>query len=354
MSVKVRYRPSKNKTKVYVDIYIGGKRYQKGLNLYLVPETDVFAVNKNAETRLIIDTMVADYESQIKKGTFDFETFKHGKDTAIDKVFADFISSKNAVETQKSYQNNINMIKKYAGAKLTIQSFANREFLIGLIQHFRETLAPNTVILRVQSLKNFIGYLLDMRLITHSVWSELPKHLLKNKSEDVSRSYLTIEELKQFANSNIPDSVKMPFLLSSYTGLRRSDVFSLKFSDIREGVIYLKQQKTQSYNQIPLSKQAISILNYQQTLRTDTDVVFADVPSTSLHRILTTRCKELFDKHIHFHCGRHSFAINSLSLGMNIVTLQSFLGHAKIEMTLRYAKVLPADKIKAIEIFNNL
>lgn len=353
MSVKIRYRESKEKTSIYLDIYHNGKRYQKPLERFLINEPDAISLVTNAETMRIVNAMVKDKETEIKDGTFNFDEFKYGK-SSTDKIFNDFINTKNAAKTKTMYRGHIETIRAYAGDTLKIQSFSDKQFLIGLLQYFRNNLASNTVILRIRTLKNLIRYLLDMELISKNVWSEIPKHLTAIKPEQTEISYLSIDELNTLANSELRENVKMPFLFSCYTGLRLSDVFALKFSDVRDNTIFLKQQKTQSYNQIPLSKQAIEILKHQRELRPDTIEVFENVPYTPLRIELADCCKELFHKSIHFHCGRHSFAVNALSLGMPITTLQSFLGHTRIEMTLRYAKVLPADKIKAIEIFNNL
>ena len=48
------------------------------------------------------------------------------------------------------------------------------------------------------------------------------------------------------------------------------------------------------------------------------------------------------DKPITFHRLRHTFATSLLSGGVSIVSLMKLLGHRRIEMSLRYAKVTPA------------
>ena len=49
-----------------------------------------------------------------------------------------------------------------------------------------------------------------------------------------------------------------------------------------------------------------------------------------------------------FHCARHSFAVNILNGGANIKTVQSLMGHASIEMTEKYLRVVDELKHKAI------
>ena len=50
------------------------------------------------------------------------------------------------------------------------------------------------------------------------------------------------------------------------------------------------------------------------------------------------------DKHITWHCARHSFAVNILNNGANIKTVASLLGHAGLKHTEKYTRAV--DKLK--------
>lgn len=54
------------------------------------------------------------------------------------------------------------------------------------------------------------------------------------------------------------------------------------------------------------------------------------------------------NKHITWHCARHSFAVNVLSAGVNIKTVSSLLGHASIKMTEKYLHVIDNQKKDAM------
>ena len=56
------------------------------------------------------------------------------------------------------------------------------------------------------------------------------------------------------------------------------------------------------------------------------------------------------DKHITFHCARHSFATMMLTLGTDIYTTSKLLGHHHVATTEIYAKVI--DKKKVESMFN--
>ncbi len=58
--------------------------------------------------------------------------------------------------------------------------------------------------------------------------------------------------------------------------------------------------------------------------------------------------------HFRNHAFRHTFAVNCLNNGMDIVTLQDFLGHASPEITLVYAKLLESTRKKIFkEVMKN-
>lgn len=55
------------------------------------------------------------------------------------------------------------------------------------------------------------------------------------------------------------------------------------------------------------------------------------------------------DKHITWHCARHSFAVNLLNNGANIKTVASLLGHAGLKYTEKYTRAVDSLKREAID-----
>ncbi|WP_289225901.1 tyrosine-type recombinase/integrase, partial [Bacteroides acidifaciens] len=54
------------------------------------------------------------------------------------------------------------------------------------------------------------------------------------------------------------------------------------------------------------------------------------------------------DKHITWHCARHSFAVNILNNGANIKTVASLLGHSGLKHTEKYTRAVDSLKQEAI------
>ena len=70
----------------------------------------------------------------------------------------------------------------------------------------------------------------------------------------------------------------------------------------------------------------------------------------ALHRHLNRWTKVAgINKHITWHCARHSFAVNILDKGADIKTVSSLMGHASLKMTEKYLHVVDARKQQAID-----
>lgn len=54
------------------------------------------------------------------------------------------------------------------------------------------------------------------------------------------------------------------------------------------------------------------------------------------------------NKHISWHCARHSFAVNILNNGANIKTVASLLGHSGLKHTEKYTRAIDRLKEDAI------
>ena len=58
--------------------------------------------------------------------------------------------------------------------------------------------------------------------------------------------------------------------------------------------------------------------------------------------------KAKINKHITFHCFRHTFAMQLLDKGIDIYTISALLGHKQVSSTQSYAKISSKKMMEAI------
>lgn len=175
------------------------------------------------------------------------------------------------------------------------------------------------------------------------------------------REFLTIEEVKLLmATPCRYDIVKRAFLFSCFTGLRYSDIKSLLWSEIRKAAdgrtLFLEhpQVKTRKIVTVPLSEEALKWMPKQQK---DKEHVFhqLQITSTTVEVILGEWMKEAgIEKHITYHCSRHTAATMLLTLGADLYTVSKILGHSSIKMTEVYAKIVDKKKLETVNLVNNM
>jgi integrase len=128
------------------------------------------------------------------------------------------------------------------------------------------------------------------------------------------------------------------------TGLRLSDVKKLKWSDVSklDGLwrITFHQQKTKGLQYYDISEQARELLGEQ--ISNEQNLIFGKLGKNDIvNQHLKNLCSVAgINKHITFHCARHTFAMLQLSHGTEIYTLQKLLGHSSINNTVKYLKML--------------
>lgn len=221
----------------------------------------------------------------------------------------------------------------------------------------------NTVHGDFRTIRKYIRIAFDNGLI-----KSYPFTHFKMEVEEVDKEYLTLDELKTL--HKLYDSKKLTemisrdkrsktyiigqkyqdvlqhFLIACYTGLRHSDIKKLRYGNIQENKIVLKMEKgrigKQKTVRIPLTDLSKSVLDIDKA-KDISDLIYR-VPvkrSTETNLWLKDIMKEAkINKYMTFHCARHTFAINSIVLGIPIEVVSDLLGHRDLRTTQIYAKIV--------------
>jgi len=167
------------------------------------------------------------------------------------------------------------------------------------------------------------------------------------------REFLTLDEVKRLKQVKCDNPVlEKAAFWSIRTGMRWGDCLKLRWIDIQcseNGGFFIRfnQNKTKSFETLPVTKEAVSELG--EPADDHTEYVFRGLTYSSHNNFLLAKwaMKAGIAKHITFHCFRHTNATLLISAGEDIYTVSKMLGHKEIRTTEIYAKVLNTKKVEA-------
>jgi len=182
--------------------------------------------------------------------------------------------------------------------------------------------------------------------------------------------FLLPEQVQQLL-SEIQEPHRSMVLLAVLTGLRRSELFALRWGavdldrcvlEVRESVYngeFSTPKTRSSARQIPLSSPVVALFrdrNSQAVKSSPEDLVFASRrgtpfrPDNILKRVIHPACDRLNMAHVGWHTFRHTHATLLNELGESVKTAQAILGHSDIGTTLQiYMHAVPETMSKAEE-----
>jgi integrase len=342
--VKLRKKKlNDGKLSLYLDIYNNGNRRYEFLKLYLTSDRKF-----NKEILSLAETIRAKKEIEIKSQEYGFvPSFKKQIDF-IDYMYN--ISKEKNPSNRKLFQCAINYVKLFSKGKLTISN-VNETWLKDFEKFMFGKLSNNSIISYFRVIKVTLNIAVREKIIGTNPFKY---YQLVTKKEETARQFLTFDEIMILNNIDCNNSeVKRAFLFACYTGLRISDIINLKWSNIKDSNIEIRQIKTNIVQHLPLSETARNILYNKKYNIYDlnNDKVFMLPCFTEILRYLNAWVLRAgINKHITTHCARHTFATLSLTHGVDLFTVSKLLGHTDIKTTQVYAKIIDSKKVEAVNM----
>ena len=330
-------------------------RKKEHLNLYLIarPRTPIER-QQNKETLELAKTIRTEREQELKEGTLGYRL----KSREIN--FWDFL---------QTYQDNYTK-KDIRVVQLAVRRF--KEFIAEEHSLYTKTIKPIQITPKLMS--DFVEYLQSVCKGTGAVtawkrWKTLISNAVKDgvfkknpctgivctSDENIlTKDILSMEEIKQLINTTYEGQnmeVRKAFIFSLYTGIRYCDVKDLTFKNVDRSnrMLSFDQNKTKGHSKysgvtIPLNDGLLSLIGEEPSGSLN-GLLFKLPSHTGCLKSLRTWTKKAgITKHITWHCGRHSFAVNILNNGANIKTVASLLGHSGLQHTEKYTRAI--DKLK--------
>ena len=205
---------------------------------------------------------------------------------------------------------------------------------------------------------------------------------LKLKSTQKKIIFLTWEELNELREFEIPaakqalDRVRDVFLFQCFTGLRYSDVFNLRRSDIKGDHIEVTTVKTSDSLIIELNNHSKAILDKYKDMVFEDDKVLPVITNQKMNDYLkelaelagidepvrqtyyrgNERIDEVTPKYalLGTHAGRRTFICNALALGIPPQVVMKWTGHSDYKAMKPYIDIADDIKANAMSKFNQL
>jgi integrase len=171
---------------------------------------------------------------------------------------------------------------------------------------------------------------------------------IKRKTENNDKvRFLSDEEERALLQAADP-GFHSHLLLSIHTGIRMSEQYGLKWSqvDSERRQLYLPKTKNGDPRDVPLNGTALAAL---KKLRASSkgEFVFPDAESPRGWFLGAVDRAGLKD--YTWHCNRHTFASRLVMAGVDLHTVGELLGHRTAQMTKRYAHLSVNHKQAAVE-----
>lgn len=202
----------------------------------------------------------------------------------------------------------------------------------------------------------------------------------KLKSTDKEVIFLTADELKKLMAYEIPEKkkhlerVRDAFLFCCYSGLRHSDLFNLKRSDVHEDHISITTVKTAHSLRIELNDMTRAILDKYKDIPFKDNKALPVLTNQKMNDYIKELCKmaeidtpvrltyykgnervdEVYPKHqlIGTHAGRRTFICTALSLNIPPDVIMKWTGHRSYKSMMPYIAIADKTKAEAMARFN--
>ena len=354
----------------YLDIYVDGKRSYEFLKLYLLPEVSAKVKEQNRATRAAVEAIKSQRIIDITNGKAGIKRTSGWQRLLL----TDWLDRHVANQERKGIRN-IGTLKSVvrivtAYAKKTRMGDIDKKWSLGFIDWLQNTYIPviskdkdnkhlssGTAATYVSQLSAALNAAVRAELLGENPFTLLSASE-KIKKPESQRQFLTIEEIKMMIAAECSNlTVKQAYLFSCYCGLRISDIYALRWKDVRMNdgryMLSVVMKKTATPIYIPLSANALA---WMPERTDDESCVFAGLPTEpTVNKILGMWAKSAgIDKHLTFHTSRHTFGTLMMTVGADLYTTCKLMGHSDVRTTQIYAKIVDSKKIEAVNLVDKM
>ncbi|RJO74439.1 MAG: site-specific integrase [Myxococcales bacterium] len=166
--------------------------------------------------------------------------------------------------------------------------------------------------------------------------------------------YLSREEIPRLLAACEPE-VKRAAMLALATGMRRGEIFALRWEDVNltAGIIHVTNSKSGARREIPFCREMQEALrSWQMDAVSELVLTRKDGRpyGTRMRKAWLRACEKAGLAGLRFHDLRHTFASHLVMAGQNLLAVQELLGHKDLAMTRRYSHLAPGLMREAVQV----
>jgi integrase len=139
--------------------------------------------------------------------------------------------------------------------------------------------------------------------------------------------------------------------------MRKGEILSLRWDQVKNGFIYLEETKTKNRREIPVNEdlaKVLKVIRKEEGLTSKYVFTYARHTIDRVDRAFRAALKRAQIEDFRFHDLRHTAASHMVMRGASLKEVQEILGHKTMTMTLRYAHLGEEQKRKAVGLLNGL
>ena len=279
--------------------------------------------------------------------------------------------------------------EKFAAVKNHLKTFrAELSFdyfdengLTEYVRYLREEreMRNSTICKQLSFLKWFLRWSFKQGLHSNNAYDTFKPKLKDTQKKIIFLTWAEVNKLREFeipAAKQALSRVRDVFLFQCFTGLRYSDVYNLRRSDIKGDHIEVTTVKTSDSLIIELNKHSKAILEKYQEVEFEHDKALPVITNQKMNEYLkelaelaginepvrqtyykgNERIDEVTPKYalLGTHAGRRTFICNALALGIPPQVVMKWTGHSDYKAMKPYIDIADDTKANAMSKFNQL
>ncbi|MBE5953017.1 MAG: site-specific tyrosine recombinase XerD [Lachnospiraceae bacterium] len=258
-------------------------------------------------------------------------------------------SSQNTIASYKRDLLKLNTYFENKGYK-TVTDINSMDLNTYVIDMKGQGMSLATISRNIASIKSFFLFLLKNGVVKEDCTEQLKPPKIEKKAPDtlsVEEVNLLLDQPSKSTPKEIRDKAMLELLYA--TGMRVSELISLKIDDVNLAMSYILCRDANKERVIPIEQAARFALEtyingVRQIMCEDSNYLFTNMKGQPMSRqgfwklIKAYAVKAGIDKDITPHMIRHSFASHLVTNGADLKAVQEMLGHSDISTTQIYLK----------------